>query len=267
VRAFLLEVGTRMLGLRLLSFLAVVAATGCVLLIDDAPSLGRTCTIANQTSACGSCIVQNCQAQLDACCGDVDCRPALDAVDTCSNTGKCAVDLTSKVTEGKLGQCMQTSCAAACTVGSTHYLSSCTVGIYSYGSQNNECTCSGSATATNVGCDMTTFPNAVCCADVNYPAQGKGCTCVEVGCKGTADGCACAPSNSTYYPGDALKTCDGVPHNVCCYSSSDRACRCYDTKTTCDKYLEVEVTGCDVVGVGKVACQTRTRVANCSFTQ
>lgn len=256
-----------MVGLRSLSLVAAVAATGCILLVDDAPSLGRTCGIANKTSACGSCIVQNCQTQLDACCADVDCRPALDAVDACSTTSKCAVDLTSKAAEGKLGQCMATACASACTVRSTVYLSSCTVGVYSFGPVD-ECTCTGAGKATNANCDVTTFTNGVCCADVNYPAQGKGCTCVEVGCQGTSEGCACAPADSTYYPGDALKTCDGVPHNICCYSSSDRACRCYDSKSSCDQYSEVAVVGCDVVGLAKVACSsTRTRVANCSFAQ
>jgi hypothetical protein len=253
-----------MVGLRFLSLVGVVAATGCIFLVDDAPKLGGTCTIANQTSACGSCIVQNCQTELNSCCADVDCRPALDAVDACSSTAKCAVDLTSKAAEGKLGLCIATKCAA-CKVLSTNYLSSCTLGTYSFGA-NDECTCSGAGTATATECDVTTFTNAVCCADVNYPAQGKSCSCVEVGCQGTSEGCECAPANSTYYPGDALKTCDGVPHNVCCYSSSDGACRCYDSRSTCDQYSEVEVTQCDVAGLAIVACASnRARVANCSY--
>lgn len=255
-----------MIGLRMLSLLAVVAATGCILLVDHAPSLGGTCAIANKTSACGSCIVQSCQAELNACCADVDCRPALNAVDGCSSSGKCAVDLTSKTAEGKLGKCMGTTCASVCTVGSTKYLSNCSLGTYSSGPPD-ECTCNGAGGATNTGCDVSTFTNGVCCADVNYPAQGKSCMCLEVGCKGTSYGCGCAPADSTYYPGDALKNCDAVTHSVCCYNSSDRACRCYDSRTSCDKYSEVTVDRCDVVGLAKLACSTRTRVANCSYAQ
>lgn len=247
----------------LVSFALAAATTGCFLLIDDVQGgLGNACHVAGETSACGSCIVKSCGAELNACCGDAACQKVLDQVDACSVSGKCGLDLTDTGAQGKLALCLSSACGAACKVSSTNYLSDCSTGSYN-GIGTNECSCQGQGKATPVECDATTFANALCCADAYYPQMGKSCSCVEVGCAGVSDGCACAPSDSVYYPGDALKSCDGVAHNVCCASSIDRACRCYDNRSACDQYSEVEVASC---GIGSFGCTSnRSIVSNCSY--
>lgn len=230
---------------------ALLAAAGCVLFVPSADSLGTDCHLADETSACGKCIVASCQDKLNACCAADACRPSLSQVDACSNDGQCSLALAAGGDASGLATCIATSCKGSCQVtNSAPHKSSCNSG---YSSGTPECSCSTGGTPNAVDCTAKSFPNAVCCADSLYPGQDTYCSCRTVRCGPSSSGCECS-----LYSSGADSTCSG---SVCCASNDTDTCSC-DTASDCNSY-ETQVTSC---GVNQVGCGSSQKlVANCSF--
>lgn len=240
--------------------LAAATLTGCVLLIDSTTGpLTSTCHVANESSACGSCMVAQCQTALDACCADANCRPELTSVDDCGNTGKCSLDLTTTQASGVLGACVAKACAAACTVtGSAPpqgYTSSCSASFVG-GKQQCFCEPPGSGASSNATtCDPAVLPGAVCCGDANYPKPSTTCTCMVGGCDGTfGGGCNCS-----LYSSSSTTSC-GAGYAHCCQTDTG-TCECKDS--ACSPSYETEVPVCDIQHLG---CSGSQRLfASCSY--
>ena len=151
------------------------STAGCILLIDDDPSSLRVGTsgtggdagpaapydpngtvqclppFMNGTLAkCIPCLAARCGAEFDGCCADAACRatkrfestPLLTAIDECQ-TGKCA------------DECLGFECHSS-------------TGI---------CSCvSLSPLPTDEQCSVSTVPGSICCASIDWPADGS-CEC------------------------------------------------------------------------------------------
>ncbi len=202
---------------RLLLAASVGGLSACILFVDAGTDLGGTCHLRGEGTACGACISTRCRAQLDACCGDGDCAPILNTLDSCVgdySQPACALVSTKLpvVTSAmdRVRDCAA-DCAATCnaTSGSSSgasgassggtYATSCSSFIQS------ECDCSGNLAPNGVTCSSDSIGAGVCCADYGWPNKGLSCTCKAYRCKDTADGCTCGTSTS-----GPNQTCDGV---------------------------------------------------------
>jgi hypothetical protein len=106
-----------LVGAALIALIALAAAlgpAGCVLFVPD-EQLGTDCHFAGSGSACGECVSTHCQANVNACCADSTCSPALAALERCT-TGDPSACGDVGPTGGALGRCLQAACGDACSI-------------------------------------------------------------------------------------------------------------------------------------------------------
>ncbi|HEY1954302.1 MAG TPA: hypothetical protein VGH28_01790 [Polyangiaceae bacterium] len=242
--------------------LAIAFATftaSCILFVDRSPtgdSFATTCALADQTSACGACAAQSCASELSACCGSSGCRSQLPQFDQCADAGTCLVDESDPTTK-TLAQCLDAQCPSVCAAGgaTTSDGGGSNVGCV-LDQANGSCSCETFIGANQTRCDTTTIPNGICCADVNWPAEGTSCDCEPVKCDSQIDGCMCSTSGS-----GKLASC-GQGFGPCC--ASDTFCTCSsDNAPGCDQF-STPVSSCDVASV--ITCDNaQVQVNNCSI--
>ena len=94
------------------------------------------------------------------------------------------------------------------------------------------CSCSPSTSgASTVRCNAQTFPHARCCGDLQYPQKNTDCSCRQLSCKQTSEGCECLAGIS-YGP---TSTCQAPSGGKCCASQSMCSCGyddCYEGENT-----------------------------------
>ncbi len=237
---------------------ATTFEASCLLLVDQSPSgdqFSQACGLANATTTCGACMTQSCAAELTACCGDVTCRGVLAQVDQCAEAGTCVFDMTL-ASASALGKCIDSKCPA-CSAEPASAFDGGGQTYCSVGSSQTSCSCTNGYGLSNATrCDVTTVPNAVCCADKSWPSAGTSCTCGTVQCEAftTSGDCSCSPSSV----GNA-QHCNTSFDGVCC--TSDGFCNCSSTATDCGSQPSVgDCSTPDAVG-----CSTgQVRVNNCS---
>jgi len=199
---------------------AALAATQCVLLVDQSPSgdqFSTQCAVADPTSACGHCLTAQCSDEIASCCGDEACRFALSAIDTCSDAGTCLFDMSGAA--GAVGQCIQTKCNGVCDAVDAGQ---------SEGGGNVECfvsdhfcSCDNSFGTNGTTCDVATHTNSVCCADLEWPTGTDTlCECDQIGCSDDGVACDCQPQSSV---GDTT-SCNTSAWGVCCLSQNYCSC-------------------------------------------
>ncbi len=248
-----------MASTRLLIAAIATVQLGCVLLVESSPTgdqFSTACAVADPTSACGACMTQKCGAELSSCCGDATCRSALTEIDQCAEAGTCIVDTTSSFAAA-LVKCVDQQCTA-CNAEPATPTNGAKIACF-VSSAGDSCNCSaGSQNATR--CDLTTVPNAVCCADLDYPTSSySSCTCATVTCMTYGSDCDCSAGSV-----GNTSTCDTNIGGACCVSSAGGFCSCGSALTSCPSN-ELAVTDCATPA--SVGCSTtKKRVNNCSPT-
>jgi len=243
---------------RTLAVVALAAAfeASCIFLVDQSPSgdqFTQACGLASATTTCGACMTQSCAAELTACCTDTTCRDVLAQVDQCAEAGACVFDMSSAAAAA-LGKCIDAKCTA-CSAEPANAFDGGQV-YCGFGSSTTSCQCSSGEGFTNATrCDVTSMPNAICCADTIWPNAGSSCTCSSVTCTSYGDSCTCGPNE----PGNA--SCN-TNVGICC--ANQGFCSCDSAATQCSSGT-TSVSDCslpDVVGCGT----SQVRVNNCSAT-
>ena len=244
-------------SMRLLIAATAVAHVGCILLVDGSPTgdqFSTTCGVADEASACGSCMTQSCASQLTACCADADCRKVLSAIDTCADAGTCLVD-TTNAAAAALVKCVD-GCSACNAEPATPFDGGLPIACYLDAPYSCNCSAGSSQNATR--CDLTTVPNAICCADIGYPKDPNTyCACATIKCESYSTGdCTC----STVSSGNATQ-CNSA-WGTCC--ANDGFCDCSPSSTGCSSFT-IAVNDCNLRA--SVGCSSSQRpVNNCSPT-
>lgn len=117
---------------------------------------------------------------------------------------------------------------------------------------DTECHCEPTTNAYGSQvCDGTTVPDALCCADLEYPAPKTGCNCTALSCKRDLDGCTCRVGSSN----GPSTSCSPKADEVCCISGSE--CICGAPADCKDKG---KVARCDV---SVLTCGSRVATTTC----
>lgn len=99
---------------RLLLACSLLLFAGCAIVLDASTDLGAHCRFeGDEDTTCGECIGRNCQAEVDACCGEAECANDLDALDDCGR-GDVVGCLELYRSSGPLGTCAEKHCQSAC---------------------------------------------------------------------------------------------------------------------------------------------------------
>lgn len=241
----------------LVTSMIAASATGCVFLVDSLPDgVSSTCRLASDGGSCATCIVQNCQSELDACCGDDACKAVLPSADKCASTSDCA-DLASGGNAGKTGdfvRCVSQSCARACSGidgdGSADGSScpSCETDCPVPNSAGCICAAASSTYPGNTTeCSANNVDNSVCCATPGYPSSAGGsCACTQVYCSETDGICSCSIGTSVVGAtnlGECFPT-----QGQCCVSTDTGDCTC-DPSAACDGPNDQLVDRCDLTTI------------------
>ncbi len=232
--------GAPLLVVWLASGAVAVGWPGCAAVIDASSELGDTCRFdGDEETSCGLCAATACRAQVDACCGDPDCAPALSILDGCSDGDEedCDTLFEADGFAEALGACMARSCKASCAVGESV--------TYCIGSSSS-CFCTYETTvglANDEPCNTGTVGGGICCADIGYPDVGLGCDCNGFRCRETADGCECGSGEGP------LTSCSGT---YCCATTSGCAC---GESPCADGTERVEACTVDLYGCGEDSVQ------------
>jgi hypothetical protein len=226
---------------------------GCIAFVDQSPTgdqFSTTCALGDSTTACGTCIASSCADQMTACCGDRGCRSVLTDVDECASQGTCVLDETNSAASA-LGTCIENSCFPTCKA----YAGTPTAGAQvSCQAETTSCSCDVGLDIGSDRCDVTTVPNAICCADMQWPSDYTNCNCYEVKCDAYSSGdCMCG----TFASGNvACSRAAGYPY--CCSDGSSCTCGTSPCNTS-----EYPVLRCDVADA--ITCGSGyQQVNNCS---
>ncbi|MBX3188814.1 MAG: hypothetical protein KF819_17480 [Labilithrix sp.] len=193
----------------------------CVLAVSP-DTYGEHCRFAAETTPCGACLRERCEAAIDACCGDATCG-AMPDVDRCSRGEADACEAlaarasSSDVRERDAGACMTARCAAVCRTFAGTSATTCSEPA---GGRGATCSCKvASGAANDFDCSPSTFVGTVCCAPLSWPADGQECTCQPLGCSATPEGCFCQLS---FTPPES-QSCQA---DKCCQSDDSDQCAC-----------------------------------------
>lgn len=243
---------------------------GCALVLDSSSDLRDHCSFDGaDDNVCGICLELECQAQIDACCGDPSCQDVMDVVDECgSGDNDACLELDDDSDAEPILICLANKCQDICGVffqdvpeggggagtggeGEGGNAGSDGSDCFEYG---DACQCSYGGPGNDIACDETLFGGAACCADFRYPDEGI-CTCEEIGCEinFTYDTCTCRsgvldPSTAT----------DCGAYSYCCQGFNE--CRC-NNEFPCD-VNETPVPSCSFE---TIPCPTGVSVTSCSF--
>lgn len=231
---------------RTLFALGFVLPLGCVLLVDDVETFGKDCPIQGADTVCGTCLRANCQAAINACCGDSKCDTT--RIDQCA-LGACTAQFQGQAWE----HCALSMCGTACGLvldggldGSADAptdvndaaedsftpptVTGCTTSF-------NSCSCAAGASPNGVVCDKTRVENGYCCADASWPAFGN-CRCQKLSCETISGDCECGIVQD-----GALSSCQpttSLPN--CCARPDFGTCLC--SKKICESWVGNPVVAC-----------------------
>jgi len=207
----------------------------CVLFVEPAPDLNDTCHFAGEYATCGSCLASQCRAFVDRCCSDGACRNEVADIDGCATSGGAACRAVAfpsskSVASDQLAACLLDTCDAACGTPSMlgapgetpAAATTCTVP-----SNGTSCRCTAAATGgDSTTCASSTIPNALCCADLDWPLAGTRCDCRTVACETTESGKGCRCSRTSSGP---LTSCS--TGGSCCMGGG--SCECGGATNLC----------------------------------
>jgi hypothetical protein len=247
---------------RVTAFLGACSITGCILFVSPATG-GSACTFAGSSTACGSCIQKECQAEVNACCSDSTCESSvMPTVDSCATKKDDTCETLEKATgpasspEVALGACVTKACTSECGPAPSTSKTDCYAPSNGLGKL---CSCrTGLGTTNTFACSTATYPNTLCCAPVDWPQPGQECDCFPSGCEPTEEGgCIC---NLVDFSGCGVSaTCGG---EFCCAGSDPEegySCACGPVPCTTG---ETQVKSC---GIEQLRCAKGTvPVASCS---
>ena len=245
------------------TFLVVLTFAGCAVVLDASSDLGPHCAFEGEIgTTCGLCVTDNCQAELDACCGDADCADELDDLDDCAE-GDVIGCLDLYLAYGPVGQCVETHCQAACDPyasgeggrgtggesGGPELITVCT---------ENELNCLCHA-EEDTGQSSTicggTFEG--CCSAAGYPGLDLACGCFKAECVDYGSFCECG-----YFDADGSdSTSCSVLFPVCCFDSVEMTCVCQDAGECQATETLVESCSAYELGCGSDSVET----SSCDF--
>jgi hypothetical protein len=264
----------------------VVAGLGtlvasCALATFGGDEYSTTCDFEGRASApCGACIAAHCQAKVDACCADSECKKGpesgsafgisvtpplgepgvLARLDACAKGGSCQ-DLETDSHAQAIATCVEASCQDACDLWRASTLhadgTSCETDA---DTEPATCTCTVPAdtadapsSANSASCTTASLGGAVCCADKDWPSPASQCTCRPATCRSYSNGCICGFDYTSSE--DHVADCS---RGSCCLRT-DGTCACSD-----DPCSDVE-TPVDSCTPELVTCGTSQRtVDRCS---
>lgn len=207
----------------MISRVAAIAllSTGCILVVSP-ERYGDHCRFAGVTSQCGACLVQHCTTEIDAACVD---DATIAAVESCTERHDCTAITALAPAGGSVTACLAASCSAVCRTLPGTSLTVCSEPSLSEGTA---CKCTSGASTNDFACDPNVYPATICCAPAGWPSEGQACTCAQLACTATTDGCACGIT--TIAPSNPL--CTGV---ICCADQEKcvcgaRACYAFEKK-------------------------------------
>jgi hypothetical protein len=246
----------------------VVAGLGtlvasCALLTFGGDDYSTTCDFAGRASnACGECIAAHCQAKVNACCADSECKKgqesstafgitvtpplgepgALARLDTCAKGGSCE-DLEGDPRAQAIATCVEASCQDVCDLWRASTLhadeTSCTRDV---ASDPPTCSCTVPADTEDAptspnsqSCTGASIGGGVCCADKDWPTPASECACRPARCQKYANGCACGFDFTL-----SDQPVDDCSRGTCCVRT-DGSCGCFDQPCSDD---EVPVDSC-----------------------
>jgi len=195
------------------------ALSSCVFLLGDRPTAEEHCSFQGDSfGPCHGCIADECQAEVDACCGDEACsRDLLASLDACATDGhgQACTELVAAHGDtspsSALSACVKQRCGALCVAGESQ--TRCSVS-----SDSTSCDCWTDEPFDGTPCDNKVIDNPLCCADSAWPRSGSECTCERFSCDTTLEDCFCSTGQ-----GQAASSCGG---EVCCSSSASQSCSC-----------------------------------------
>lgn len=221
--------------------------TACALATFNGDDYAPTCNFAGRTDqACGQCIAQSCQAQVDACCANETCRAtpddavfgvstsygdpgALARLDTCARGGSCQ-ELEYDPRTREITACIQQSCQGVCDLWQRSTFrpeeSSCEVNEgSSYSAPSCDCTIPATTEGAprrpnSVTCSQKTLTLGLCCASKDWPAPASTCRCTSVVCTTAGNQCSCRAETSR---SEGVNACG---RGTCCISAYDGTCGC-----------------------------------------
>jgi hypothetical protein len=231
-----------------------VSLAGCILLVSP-KDYGSTCHFLGMNTSCGSCIQSQCQDDVNRCCKDTSCSSKLAAVDECASGdgGACAeiAVMTASLNRNgsALAVCIERSCPNSCVSHSSTSKTNCYVPEFCSGSA---CQCSYSpGTSNDVVCSSSAFPETLCCAPEDWPAPGLHCSCEQLACCSTMEGCDCLLSQGP----STTHTCTA---SICC--AYQNGCSCGNQPCLSQ---ETQVTSCSLSVIGCPA--GNKKVTSCSI--
>jgi hypothetical protein len=222
-------------------------STGCILVVSPTHH-GDHCRFAGVASQCGACLAQHCTAEIDSVCEDIR---TMAAIDSCAEKHDCSALDALAPAQGVVSVCLAKNCGGVCRTLTGAPQTSCSEPSLSEGTA---CKCTGSASTNDFLCDPKVYPGTICCAPaVGWPSEGQACTCAQLACNATTDGCACgittiAPSNPT---------CTG---GTCCADQEKCGCgarACYDSEKKVDACV-LDVITCAKGQVRVESCSVRS---------
>lgn len=210
------------LGVLSLWLASMASWPGCAAVIDASSELGDACRFdGDEDTSCGQCVAYACRAEVDACCSDEECAPALSFLDGCADGDEddCEELYDADGAGEALGNCVESACPVSCEVGDP---------VTWCNGDETSCRCDYDLTdvlADDTTCNIATVKGGLCCADLGWPDVGLGCTCENLSCRETGDGCEC--DSLTEGP---MTSCTGT---FCC--ADTYSCTCGETP--CDETM------------------------------
>ncbi len=267
---------------------ALLSPVGCVLLVSPI-SGGDHCAFEG-SGACAACIRASCQANVDACCRDEDCRTArgssalLPAMDACGkgDAKACASALTSQrsgTVDEALRACVVGTCGEACSAGGDAGPGlqkpkpdwSCEMPQTS-AEPCASCIYTSCGTALDTCCEGTS-----CSRDASLVADLTRCM------NGDQPGCAYIFDRDTSGQAGVVRACikdkcgetcmgEGRTHQKCSLYAGGTYCSCSDAETSSgDECSKATVGGHCILGkkgcsCGEYACtKTFSFLCTCAF--
>ncbi len=238
-------------SLLLAAFGLLGALVGSCILFVSPPTGGDTCQFAGVLSSCGACVRDQCQPQVNACCGDNGCAGALHDLETCATSqDRSCTALQSgeagNATGAALSACVSAQCRGECQPFAGTPETACTEPNFG---QGTVCGCQLSTQPNDFACSATVYPSTLCCAPAGWPAAGLECDCQVLGCTPTADGCFCALVSYTPTGQSCMAPSCCVDRDTCtcgaapCTSFETKVPSCDVTRVHC-KDGQVEVASC-----------------------
>jgi hypothetical protein len=238
------------LGFAMVSGGIAVPSAGCVIFLNpDVP--GEHCGFKG-TGDCATCLRENCETAIDACCNDEECSDdrsyalstILQLIDICgegNDAPRCAYESSTGITSGNEGvvrACLKKSCATEC-FGNGRSHTKCDLK-----DGGSSCKCADDKESSGPACNKESVKGT--CA-----LTKRGCTCGEYSCSSGNRSCSCGFGGI----GES-KTCQRpASKSTCCLAYDaygEIQCTCDFDGASCRGADEVPITSCNETEVLRV---------------